>query len=145
MDLAPYFARLALLLPLLCAIIAGGLWLAKKYLGVGFSAGGRPAVNAARVTQTMLLGPGARLAVVEFADRRLLLALGKGGVSTLADAPLAATAIAPPLADETALSPATPFGAAFAQAAQPTATPFSAPFATIRAIASGLGRAAHGR
>lgn len=89
MDLAPYLARLAVLLPILCAVIVGGLWAAKKYLGVGT---GGPAKRTARVTETLLIGPGARLAVVEFADRRLLLSIAKGRIATLADAPLVAPA-----------------------------------------------------
>lgn len=138
MDLAPYFARLALLLPLLCAIIAGALWLAKKYFGVGLGGVGRPAADTARVTQTLLLGPGARLAVVEFADRRLLLALAKGGITTLADAPLAATPALAAAADPTA---STPFSLALAKAARTGSTPLAA----VRAAASRLGRAANAR
>lgn len=139
MDLAPYFARLALLLPLLCAIMVGGLLLARKYLGVGVG-GGRTAPNAARVTQTLLLGPGARLAVVEFADRRLLLAFGKSGITTLADAPFAATpTVAPSTSTSTSTDPlaSTPFGMALAKASRVRSTPL----ASIRTAASRFARA----
>ena len=105
MDLAPYFARLALLLPLLCGTIVLGLWGAKRFLGLGVTpVGTARAPRAARVTETLLLGPGARLAVVEFADRRLLLAVGKGGIATLADTALASV----PLARFTLVPPAAP-------------------------------------
>ncbi len=93
MNLAPYFPRLALLLPLLCGLIVVGLWAAKRFLGLGLGvapAGTSRAPRAARVTETLLIGPGARLAVVEFADRRLLLAIGKTGIATLADTSLEA-------------------------------------------------------
>ncbi len=90
MSLAPYLARLALLLPLMCGLIVAGLWVAKRFAGLGtggLALGPGRAARTARVTETLLLGPGARLAVVEFADRRLLLAVGKGGIVTLADVP----------------------------------------------------------
>lgn len=141
MDLAPYFARLALLLPLLCSVIVGGLWLAKTYLRVGVGGEGRPASASARVTQTLLFGAGARLAVVEFADRRLLLALGKGGITTIAEAPLATTVAAAPAIATPVDSPLPPFGVAFATATKSG----SIPFAAIRAAASRFGRAANAR
>ncbi len=86
MDLAPYLARLALLLPLMCGLIVVGLWAAKRFLGLGVTpAESGRAPRAARVTETLLIGPGARLAVVEFGDRRLLLALAKGAITMLAE------------------------------------------------------------
>ena len=84
MDLGPYLLRLAVLLPALCALIVGGLWLAKRYAGVG-TAGGR--ARAARLTETLMLAPGARLAVVDFGERRLLVSVGRAGVALIAEGP----------------------------------------------------------
>lgn len=83
MDLGPYLARLALLLPLLCGLIVVGLWAAKRYVGLG-AAGTGPAL---RVVGAATLGPGARLAVVAFADRHLLVSVGRSGTQLLWQTP----------------------------------------------------------
>jgi flagellar protein FliO/FliZ len=89
LDLTPYLARLALLLPLMTGLIVLGLWAAKRFLGLAATpVGVGRAARAVRVTQTLLIGPGTRIAVVEFGERRLLLALAKGAVTTLAEAAL---------------------------------------------------------
>lgn len=82
MDLGPYLLRLLVLLPLLSAIIVGGLWLARRYAGLG---GGGPADAPARLVGALALGPGARLAVVEFGGRRLLVSIAKNGVMLMGE------------------------------------------------------------
>lgn len=42
----------------------------------------------AQVVHTLPLGPGARLLVVEFAGRRLLLGQSRAGLATLAESPV---------------------------------------------------------
>lgn len=89
MDLGPYLLRLAILLPLTCALIVGGLWLAKRYGGgvglAGMGGGGR--ARAARLADTLVLAPGARLAVVDFGERRLLISVGRAGMALIAEVP----------------------------------------------------------
>lgn len=83
MDMTGHLLRLLLLLPLICALIVGGLWLAKRVMGATPHMRGQ---RCARLTETLFLGPGTKLAVVDFADRRLLLAVSKAGVTMLGDA-----------------------------------------------------------
>lgn len=80
-----YLLRLAIMLPLICAMIVAGLWLAKRYnLGtLGARAGN--ARSVARLAETVVLSPGIRLAVVDFADKRLLLAVTKQGANLLSE------------------------------------------------------------
>lgn len=79
-----YLTRLLLLLPLVCALVVAALFVMKRFYARPMGLGG--AQRSARLTETLFLGPGARLAVVEFADRRLLLAVTKQGVSLLTEA-----------------------------------------------------------
>jgi flagellar protein FliO/FliZ len=80
-----YLLRLAIMLPLICAMIVGGLWLAKRYNLGGLSARAGSGRSVARLTETVVLSPGIRLAVVDFADKRLLLAVTKQGANLLSE------------------------------------------------------------
>ncbi|MEM7689028.1 MAG: flagellar biosynthetic protein FliO [Pseudomonadota bacterium] len=87
-----YFARLALLLPLLGLLIWGSLRLT-KYLQtrmVGMQTG---AARRMELLETTLLAPGMKLAVVRFHDREILLGCSRQGLvrlsETTSDRPLA--------------------------------------------------------
>lgn len=111
----PYLLRLALVLPLLCALVWASLWAGRRWFGLGtggrpfarlaaptgfgglFAAAARagrdtPAVPQPRLAGGVALGPGARLIVVDFGGRALLLHLGRGTAALIAEAPLAAGA-----------------------------------------------------
>jgi len=76
-----YLWRLAVALPLVVALLVGAWYAAKRgWVRVPGAATGTP---AARLVMTLFLGPGARLAVVDFAGRRLLLAVSRSGTSLL--------------------------------------------------------------
>jgi flagellar biogenesis protein FliO len=80
MTTVDYLSRLAVALPLVIAVMAA-LWYATKRgwiqpPGVVASAHLRPIA-------TLGLGPGARLVIVEFDGRRLLLAASRSGVTLL--------------------------------------------------------------
>ena len=79
-----YVFRLVVMLPLVLALIVGGLWLAKRVMAM--QQGPARARGAARIAETLFLTPGNRLAVVDFADKRLLIAVTKSGVSLLSQA-----------------------------------------------------------
>src|SRR3546814_2128856 len=73
------------MLPLICAMIVAGLWLAKRYNLGALGARAGNARSVARLTETVVLSPGIRLAVVDFADKRLLLAVTKQGANLLSE------------------------------------------------------------
>jgi flagellar protein FliO/FliZ len=86
-DLGPYLLRLAVVLPLLCLAIVAALWLARRHLGPGLTAGAGAGPGAApRVAGWTALGPGLRLATIDFADRRLLVGVTRAGLTLLAQA-----------------------------------------------------------
>ena len=79
-----YFARLALLLPLLGLMIWGSLKLT-KYLQsrmVSLSAGSGARME---LLETTLLAPGLKLAVVRFHDREILLGCSRQGLVRLSE------------------------------------------------------------
>ncbi|MFN3288324.1 MAG: flagellar biosynthetic protein FliO [Sphingomonadaceae bacterium] len=87
MDLGPYLLRLAVVLPLLCLAIVAALWLARRHLGAGLAAGAGADPGATpRVAGWTALGPGLRLATIDFADRRLLVGVTRAGLTLLAQA-----------------------------------------------------------
>lgn len=86
MILLEYFARLALLLPLLGGLIWGSLKLT-RYLQtrmVGSMAGNG---RHLQLIETSLVAPGMKLAVVRFHDREILLGASRQGLVRLAEAP----------------------------------------------------------
>ena len=80
-----YFARLALLLPLLGLLIWGSLRLTKflqtRMVGMHANAGGK-----LQLVETTLLAPGMKLAVVRFHDREILLGCSRQGLVRLGEA-----------------------------------------------------------
>jgi flagellar protein FliO/FliZ len=79
-----YLLRLALLIPLVGAMAWGSLWLWKRFQP-GMGLGGGKAPRSILLAEVLPLGPGMRLAVVEFAGQRLLLAISRAGVTRIAD------------------------------------------------------------
>lgn len=80
-----YFARLALLLPLLALMIWGSLKLT-KFLQARL-AGQTSEGRSIKMVETSLLGPGMKLAVVRFHDREILLGCSRAGLVRLAETP----------------------------------------------------------
>jgi flagellar protein FliO/FliZ len=102
-----YLLRLALLLPLLGALVWGSLWLTRYLQGrlAGADGAGR-GERALRLVETRLVAPGLRLAVVRFHDREILVGASRSGLVRLGEAPVP-TAPAPdlpvdPLIEQTA-------------------------------------------
>ncbi len=79
-----YFAKMALLLPLLGLLIWGSLKLT-RHMQDRMTAGQRPD-RSVRLVETCFLGPGMRLAVVEFRGRDILLGCTKHGLVRLGEA-----------------------------------------------------------
>ncbi|MDJ0979132.1 MAG: flagellar biosynthetic protein FliO [Erythrobacter sp.] len=86
-----YFARLALLLPLLGLLIWGSLRLTRALQTrmVGWQGGTGRQVE---LVETTLLAPGMKLAVVRFRDREILLGLSRQGLVRLSEADARAAA-----------------------------------------------------
>jgi flagellar protein FliO/FliZ len=77
-----YLLRLLLLVPLVGGLAVLTLWLYRK-LQPGMSFGNRE--RAVRVIDAVPMGPMSRLAVVEFAGRRFLIAVSRGRVDKIAE------------------------------------------------------------
>jgi len=82
LNFLPYFLQLVIMLLLVLGLAVGSLWLWRK-LQPGMGLGTRD--RALRVVDAMPLGATTRLAVVEFADKRLLIAVSRGKVDLLAE------------------------------------------------------------
>jgi len=83
MNTGAYLLNLVVMLALVGGLAVGSLWLARR-LRPGLAFGRRESL--VRVVDAVPLGATARLAVVEFAGRRLLVAVSRGGVQTIAEA-----------------------------------------------------------
>lgn len=80
-----YLLKLIILLPLIGGMIWGSLKLAQKLQGrLGVAPG---AARTVRVVETLMLSPTQRLAVLEFHGREILVAMSRGGLTRLAEAP----------------------------------------------------------
>ncbi|OZA94181.1 flagellar biosynthetic protein FliO [Altererythrobacter sp. H2] len=81
-----YLAKMLLLVPLLGLMIWGSLKLTQRVQQklTGANAG---RVQRARLVETTFLGPGLKLAVVEFRGREILLGCTRNGLTRLADVP----------------------------------------------------------
>lgn len=86
MMLLEYFARLALLLPLLGGLIWGSLKLT-RYLQTRMVDQMGAAGRHLELVETSLIAPGMRLAVVRFHDREILLGASRQGLVRLGEAP----------------------------------------------------------
>ncbi len=76
-----YVLKLVILLPLVCGLMIGALYLWRR---LESRMPGRGDTRLIGVKETMMISPGLRLAVIEFEGRRLLVSVGRGGV-TLVD------------------------------------------------------------
>lgn len=75
-----YILKLVILLPLVCGLMIGALYAWRR---LEARLPGQPATRLLKVQETMMISPGLRLAVVEFEGRRLLVSVGRGGVSLI--------------------------------------------------------------
>ena len=79
-----YFLRLALLLPLVGGLAWASLWLWKR-VQMGMPLAGPKQARAVEMVGVLPLGPGSKLAVVEFAGQQILISVSRNGVTRLAD------------------------------------------------------------
>ncbi|MEY4269757.1 MAG: hypothetical protein RLZZ58_973 [Pseudomonadota bacterium] len=87
--MAAYLLKLLIMLPLVGALAWGALWLGRRAQSgqlAGWMARADAPVAAVRVVDAVPLGIAARLAVVEFDGRTLLIAVTKQGVTPIAAA-----------------------------------------------------------
>ncbi|MBW8840226.1 MAG: FliO/MopB family protein [Sphingomonadales bacterium] len=75
-----YILKLFVLLPLVCGLMVGCLWLWRR---LESRLPGQPANRTIKVQETMMLSPGLRLAVIEFEGQKLLVSVGRGGVQLI--------------------------------------------------------------
>ncbi|CAN5402934.1 hypothetical protein BH09PSE4_BH09PSE4_06620 [soil metagenome] len=75
-----YVLKLVILLPLVCGLMIGCLYLWRK---LEARMPGQPATRMLKVQETMMISPGLRLAVLEFEGRKLLISVGRGGVNLI--------------------------------------------------------------
>jgi len=75
-----YILKLVVLLPLVCGLMIGCLYLWRR---LESRMGAKQVNRLIKVQDTMMLSPGLRLAVIEFEGRRLLLSVGRGGVALI--------------------------------------------------------------
>ena len=75
--LLSYILKLLVLLPLVCGLMIGCLFLWRR---LESRMPGKPANRLVAVRETMMISPGLRLAVLDFEGRRLLVSGGRGGV-----------------------------------------------------------------
>lgn len=75
-----YILKLVVLLPLVCGLMIGCLYLWRR-LETRLQANQGERMIA--VKEAMMLSPGLKLAVIEFEGRRLLVSVGRGGVTLI--------------------------------------------------------------
>ena len=75
-----YILKLAILLPLLCGLMIACLWAWRR---LEAKLPGQPQARTLKITETMMISPGLRLAVLDFDGRKLLVSVGRGGVNLL--------------------------------------------------------------
>ena len=76
-----YVLKLAIMLPLVCGLMVGSLYLWRR---LEARMPGQSGDRMIAVRETMVLGPGLKLAVLEFQGRKLLVSIARGAV-TLVD------------------------------------------------------------
>lgn len=82
-----YLAKMLVLVPLLGLMIWGSLKLTQR-VQRQLTGGAAGQVQRARLVETTFLGPGLKLAVVEFRGREILLGCSRAGLTRLAEVPL---------------------------------------------------------
>ncbi|MDP1028215.1 flagellar biosynthetic protein FliO [Sphingomonas sp. KR1UV-12] len=75
-----YILKLVVLLPLVCGLMIGCLYLWRKLEG---RMPGKQSNRLIAVRETMMISPGLRLAVLDFEGKRLLVSVGRGGVALI--------------------------------------------------------------
>ncbi len=90
--IASYLLKLAIMLPIIAGLAWGSVWLIRKAQRSGFGRNTTPEKLA--VVDAISMGPAGKIAVVQFDDRRLLVAVGKNGISLIDEARAANLALA---------------------------------------------------
>ena len=75
-----YILKLVVLLPLVCGLMIGCLYVWRR---LESRMPGQPANRMVAVKETMMISPGLRLAVVEFEGRKLLVSVSRAGVTLI--------------------------------------------------------------
>lgn len=75
-----YVLKLAVMLPLVCGLLIGSLWLWRK---LEARMPGQPTDRTIKVTETMMVSAGTRLAVIEFEGSKLLVSVSRAGVQLI--------------------------------------------------------------
>ena len=81
-----YILKLLFLVPLVAGLAFGALWLWRK-VQPGMAFGQRE--RAVKLVDALPIGATGRLAVVDFGDKRLLIAVSRNGVQLIAEGPQA--------------------------------------------------------
>jgi len=79
-----YLLKLLILIPVVGGLAYGSLWLLRR-LQPGMAIGNRD--RAIKIVDAIPMGATGRLAVVEFANRRILLAVSRGRIEKISEAP----------------------------------------------------------
>ena len=79
-----YLLRLLLLVPLVGGLAYGSLWLWRR-VQPGIAIGNRQ--RAIKIVDAIPMGATGRLAVVEFANRHILISVSRGRIEKIAEAP----------------------------------------------------------
>ena len=75
-----YILKLVVLLPLVCGLLIGCLYLWRK---LESRMPGNTGERMLKVRETMMISTGTRLAVLEFEGTKLLVSVGRGGVTLI--------------------------------------------------------------
>ncbi|OYW24146.1 MULTISPECIES: flagellar biosynthetic protein FliO [unclassified Sphingomonas] len=75
-----YILKVAVLLPLVCGLMIGCLYLWRRLETRLQATQGERMLT---VKETMMLSPGLKLAVLDFEGRKLLVSVGRGGVTLI--------------------------------------------------------------
>ena len=75
-----YILKVAVLLPLVCGLMIGCLYLWRRFETRLQATQGERMLT---VKETMMLSPGLKLAVLDFEGRKLLVSVGRGGVTLI--------------------------------------------------------------
>ena len=83
-----YILKLVILVPLVAGLAYGSIWLWRR-IQPGMAMGQRE--KLVKLVDAVPLGATGRLAVVEFGDKKLLLAVSRNGIQLLSETPVART------------------------------------------------------
>jgi flagellar protein FliO/FliZ len=75
-----YILKLVILLPLVCGLMIGCLYAWRK---LETRMPGKTTNRLIAIKETMMISPGLRLAVLDFEGKRLLVSVGRGGVTLI--------------------------------------------------------------